>query len=91
MLGVRRVLAFETLSSTDAAVQDLRHAFLPTVYSDITGYLEEKCDVLEHYCSELQDPWQPRTRSAVTALARLRGASVGVEHAEAFMLLRELV
>jgi LmbE family N-acetylglucosaminyl deacetylase len=91
LLGVRRVLAFETLSSTDAAVQDLRHAFLPTVYSDITGYLEEKCSVLEHYCSELQDPWQPRTTSAVTALARVRGASIGVEHAEAFMLLRELV
>lgn len=91
MLGVRRVLAFETLSSTDAAVQDLRHAFLPTVFSDITGYLEEKCSVLAHYCSELQDPVLPRSASAVTALARLRGAGVGVEHAEAFVLLRELL
>lgn len=91
MLGVRRVLAFETLSSTDAAVQDPRHAFLPTVYSDITGYLDEKCRVLEHYGSELQGTWQPRTPSAVTALARVRGASIGVEHAEAFVLLRELV
>lgn len=89
--GVRRVLAFETLSSTDAAVQDPRHAFLPTVYNDITGYLEQKCDVMHHYCSELQDARLPRTPSAMTALARWRGATVGVEHAEAFVLLRELL
>ena len=89
--GVRRLLAFETLSSTDAAVQDPRHAFLPTVYSDISGFLEQKCSVLQHYSTELQDAWLPRSRSAVSALARVRGAAVGVEHAEAFVLLRELV
>ena len=89
-LGVRRVLAYETLSSTDAAVQDRAHAFLPTVYNDITGFLERKCDVLGHYSSELQGERQPRTTSAVGALARVRGAAVGVEHAEAFVLLREL-
>ncbi len=90
MLGVRRVLAFETLSSTDAAVQAPGHVFAPTVYSDITGFLEPKCDVMRHYASELQDGWLPRTASALTALARVRGAAVGVEHAEAFVLLREL-
>jgi LmbE family N-acetylglucosaminyl deacetylase len=90
-LGIRRVLAFETLSSTDAAAQEPRHAFLPTVYSDITGFLEQKCRVMQHYSSELQGTWLPRTTSALTALARLRGATVGVEHAEAFVLLRELV
>lgn len=89
-LGVRRVLAFETLSSTDAAVQDPAHAFLPTVYNDITGFLEDKCRILAQYATELQDDRLPRTASAVTALARLRGAAVGVEHAEAFVLLREL-
>ena len=89
-LGVRRVLAFETLSSTDAAVQDARHAFLPTVFSDITGFLVGKCDVLGLYATEVQDGWLPRTTSAVTAQARLRGAAVGVEHAEAFVLLREV-
>jgi LmbE family N-acetylglucosaminyl deacetylase len=90
-LGVRRVLAFETISSTDAGVQDGSHAFLPTVYSDITGFLEQKCSVMQHYASELQDGWLPRTASAMAALSRLRGATVGVEHAEAFVLLRELV
>jgi N-acetylglucosamine malate deacetylase 1 len=89
-LGVRRVLAFETLSSTDAAVQEPRHAFLPTVFSDITGFVEQKCSILQHYASELQDTLLPRSTSAMTALARLRGATVGVEHAEAFVLLREL-
>jgi N-acetylglucosamine malate deacetylase 1 len=89
-LGVRRVLAFETLSSTDAAVQDPAHAFLPTVYNDITGFVGGKCRILTQYATELQDDRMPRTTSAVTALARMRGAAVGVEHAEAFVLLREL-
>jgi LmbE family N-acetylglucosaminyl deacetylase len=88
-LGVRRVLAYETLSSTDAA-SVVQPAFLPTVFSDISGFLEAKCRLMECYDSELQGRWMPRTSSALTALARLRGASVGVEHAEAFMLLREL-
>jgi len=87
---VRRVLAFETSSSTDAAVQEPRHAFLPTVYVNITGFLDLKCDVMKHYTSELQEAWLPRTASTLTALARVRGATVGVEHAEAFVLLREL-
>ena len=90
-LGVRRVLAFETLSSTEAAVQETRHAFLPTVFSDITGFLEQKFSVMQHYSSELQDERLPRTTSALTALARLRGATIGVEQAEAFVLLRELI
>jgi hypothetical protein len=79
------------LSSTDAAVQDLRHAFLPTVFSDITGLVQDKCRVMDRYTTEMQDGWAPRASSALSALARVRGAAIGVEHAEAFVLLRELV
>jgi LmbE family N-acetylglucosaminyl deacetylase len=89
-LGVRQVLAFETLSSTDAGFQQTGRAFLPTVYSDITGFLEKKCSVWTHYSSEVQGTMAPRTVSAIKALARVRGSTVDVEHAEAFVLLREL-
>jgi len=42
------------------------------------------------YESELQAPPLPRSIEAIQALARFRGASVGIKYAEAFMLLREL-
>ena len=41
------------------------------------------------YESELQKPPLPRSPENIKALARFRGASCGVEYAEAFMLVRE--
>jgi LmbE family N-acetylglucosaminyl deacetylase len=89
-LGVRRLLAYETLSSTEAAVQDIRRSFLPTVFTDITETIDEKIDVLSRYESELQPEPAPRSHSSVRALARVRGATVGAPYAEAFALLREI-
>lgn len=89
--GVRRVLCYETISSTDAAPQTLAGAFLPTVFHDITPYLARKLRVLSLYRSELQAEPLPRTASAVRALARVRGATIGVRYAEAFALVREVI
>jgi N-acetylglucosamine malate deacetylase 1 len=89
-LGVRRVLAFETLSSTEAAAPS-RDPFVPTVFVDIGGFLDDKVRIMALYRSEGQEYPMPRDESAIRALARLRGASVGLEHAEAFELVRELV
>jgi len=89
-LGVTRVLAYETLSSTDAAAPGDR-PFAPTVFVDIGEYLEQKLRIMALYASEAQEHPQPRAESAIRALARFRGASVGVEYAEAFQLVRELV
>lgn len=87
--GVRRVLSYETLSSTDAAAPHISNAFVPTVFCDVTPYLERKLEIMAMYASEAQPDPLPRGPSAIRALARLRGASIGVEYAEAFVLLRE--
>jgi hypothetical protein len=42
------------------------------------------------YQTELQPEPLPRSPSAIRALARYRGATVGVEYVEAFMLIREV-
>lgn len=89
-LGVRRVLAYETLSSTDAAAPHPGEGFAPNVFADVTGHLDRKCEIFAQYASEVQEDGLPRSASAMMALARYRGATVGVEHAEAFMLMREL-
>lgn len=88
--GVRRVLSFETLSSTEAAAPLPHRAFVPNVYHDVSPFLERKLEIMALFASEEQaDPF-PRGPSALRALARFRGASVGVEYAEAFVLVREV-
>ncbi len=89
--GVKRVLACETISETEAAMPLVCNAFLPTVYVDITSTIEHKMRIMELYETELQPEPNPRSLSAIRALARYRGASVGVEYAEALALLRELI
>lgn len=88
-LGVRRLLSFETLSSTDAAPQLVNRLFIPNVYHDITPYIDKKLAAMAIFDTEQQTPWQPRGDSAIRALARYRGATMAVEYAEAFMLIRE--
>lgn len=89
-LGVRRVLAFETLSSTDAHPPGLAAAFAPNVFVDVTAFLDRKLEVMALFETEVQDDPLPRGSSAIRALARYRGATIGVEYAEAFELVREI-
>ncbi|MGB0383245.1 MAG: PIG-L deacetylase family protein [Ardenticatenaceae bacterium] len=88
--GVRRILCYETLSSTEAAPPQFHRLFVPTIYHDITPYIEQKIEIMGLYESEVQPDPLPRGPSAIRALARYRGATIGVEYAEAFMLIREV-
>lgn len=87
--GVRRIASYEVISSTEAAPPQGGHPFLPNLFEDITSHLERKLEILGMYESESQPDPLPRGLSAVRALARYRGAAIGVECAEAFMLIRE--
>lgn len=88
---VRQVLAYETLSETDFSLDPGIASFRPNVWIDISSFLETKLALLRCYASEISDFPFPRSVEAVEALARLRGASAGVEAAEGFVLLRGLV
>jgi LmbE family N-acetylglucosaminyl deacetylase len=87
--GVKRILSYETPSSTDAAPINLA-AFRPNVFTDITEFLERKLEIMSLYESEIQEYPLPRALDSLKALARYRGATIGVEYAESFMLLREV-
>lgn len=89
-LGVERVLSYETLSSTDAAPMSPSGGFVPTVLTDVSLHLERKLEIMALYETEAQPEPMPRAPSAIRALARYRGATISVEYAEAFMLIREL-
>ena len=88
--GVRRLLSYEVLSSTDAMPASLGLSFSPSVFSDISSHVERKLEIMALYETEVQAYPLPRASESIRALARTRGATVGVEHAEAFQLIREI-
>jgi LmbE family N-acetylglucosaminyl deacetylase len=87
---VQRLLSFEVASSTEWQPPGSQVPFLPTWFVDISAQWERKRQALEAYASEMR-PW-PHARSveALQHLAHWRGATVGMEAAEAFVLLRNL-
>lgn len=88
---VRRLLFFEVASSTEWQPPGSSFPFVPNTFVNIAGTLEKKLDALRAYEHELQ-PWpHPRSIEAVSHQARWRGATAGMEAAEAFILGRELI
>jgi LmbE family N-acetylglucosaminyl deacetylase len=87
---VHELLFFEVASSTEWQPPGSAEPFTPNWFVEISDYLETKLDALRIYESEMR-PW-PHARSieAVTHQARWRGATIGVEAAEAFVLGRRL-
>lgn len=84
--SVERVLMMETLSETDCADA----AFAPNVYVDVTAHMDAKVEAMGLYAGELGEHPFPRSERGIRALGTLRGATCGVQYAEAFMLLRDL-
>lgn len=87
---VRRLLFFEIASSTEWRPPNSLQPFSPQWFNDISGFLALKLQALEAYTEEMRAYPHPRSVKAVEHLARWRGASVGVDAAEAFELGREL-
>lgn len=88
--GVRRLLSYETISSTDAMPPGATTAFVPNVYCDISPFIQRKLEIMSLYEAEVHPYPLPRALESIKALARFRGATVASEYAEAFVLLREL-
>ena len=88
---VRRLLSFEVVSSTEWQPPGSAPAFQPNWFVDISDQWERKREALVAYAIEMRNWPHARSLEAVEHLARWRGAQVGVEAAEAFCLLRQLV
>jgi LmbE family N-acetylglucosaminyl deacetylase len=87
---VTSILSFEVPSSTEWQLPGNAPAFEPNWFVDISATLERKMAALDAYEFELRDWPHPRSRRGVEYLARWRGATVGVDAAEAFVLGRHL-
>lgn len=88
---VKQLLSFEVASSTEWQPPGSMPAFQPNWFVDISDQWERKMEALSAYSSEMRHWPHARSLEAVGHMARWRGAQVGVEAAEAFCLLRQLV
>jgi N-acetylglucosamine malate deacetylase 1 len=87
---VKTLLLFEVPSSTEWQLPDTAPVFAPNWFVDISTTLDQKMAALDIYKDEMRDWPHPRSMRAVGHLAHWRGACVGVEAAEAFILGRQL-
>ena len=92
---VEQVLCYEMASSTEWGPPFTEWAFLPNVFVDISATLEAKLRAVQAYRetfqSEVRPFPHPRSPEAVRIYAQQRGVTVGMQAAEAFALVRELV
>ena len=85
---VRTLLSFEVPSSTEWQLPGSAPAFTPNWFIDISATLVRKLTALDAYADELRAWPHPRSLQGVEHLAHWRGATVGVDAAEAFILGR---
>lgn len=76
---------FEVPSSTEWSFGRFAPPFEPNTFLDISSTLEKKLLAMETYETESRAFPHPRSREAIAALARTRGAAVGLPAAEAFV------
>lgn len=87
---VRSLLFFEVASSTEWMPATSAPYFAPNWFVDISATLELKLQALQCYQSEMRAWPHARSIEALQHLAHWRGASVGTQAAEAFILGRRL-
>lgn len=88
---VRTLLSFEIPSSTEWQLPGSVPVFAPNWFVDISSSLERKLSAFNAYSDEVRAWPHPRSWQAIEHLARWRGAIMGAEAAEAYMLGRHLV
>lgn len=86
---VRAIYAFEVPSSTEW--NDDAQPFIPNRFVDISATLDAKMKALACYSDEMRPFPHPRSVEAIEALAKWRGATAGLEAAEAFHVIRRVV
>ena len=89
--SVRRMLSYEVASSSEWQPPGSAPTFTPNWFIDISSQWDRKREALLAYASEMRAWPHARSLEALEHLARWRGAQVGVEAAEAFFLLRQVI
>jgi len=85
---VKRIFSFEVLSSTEWQAKNFGKVFRPTVYENVTDFIEKKLKVMQTYEKEIREYPHPRSLKGIKVQAQYRGIESGYKFAEAFQLVR---
>jgi LmbE family N-acetylglucosaminyl deacetylase len=88
--SLRELRLFEIPSATDFSFGGFTKEFSPRIYEGVQSFWEKKLLALSSYGSEIRDYPHSRSLEAISALAVVRGAQVGMFKAEAFDIVRSL-
>lgn len=86
--SVKRIYSYETLSETEWAAPYCDEAFIPTYFVDISQEIDDKMKAFSSFKSQIRSFPSSRSLENIEALSKFRGATVGIERAEAFMVIR---
>jgi N-acetylglucosamine malate deacetylase 1 len=86
---VTTLRAFEVPSSTDQVPGTLEWPFLPNYYVSVKDKLEQKIEAMACYSKESKPFPHPRSAEGLRVYAQKRGMEIGIEAAEAFIVLRD--
>lgn len=86
-----QILCYETLSETNWYAPPITPAFVPQLFVDISATIGRKLEAFAAFESQVKAPPEERSIKALSALATLRGATVHLHAAEAFMVVRQIV
>ncbi|MFH1968247.1 MAG: PIG-L deacetylase family protein [bacterium] len=91
---IKKIFSYEVLSETEWGEQKIKNPkdfFSPNVYVDIKDTLKHKIRAMERYQSELKKFPHPRSLKGIIVLSEKRGMEAGLENAEAFILIKEII
>ena len=86
---VTTLRAFEVPSSTDQVPEALEWPFLPSYYVNVKSTLGKKVEAMACYSKESKPFPHPRSAEGLRVYSQKRGMEVGIEAAEAFVVLRD--
>ena len=88
--AVKRVYVYETLSETEWDVPSADNYFMPSVFVDISDYIDLKIEAMAKFSQQIIEYPSPRSKEGIRSLALNRGMTVYKKYSESFMLIREI-
>ncbi len=83
-----KIFSSEINSSTEWNYSN--NVFRPNFFECVDNYIESKLEAMKAHENELMAWPHPRSIEGIRNLSKLRGQQIGVDHAEAFMLVRQV-
>lgn len=87
---INKIYCYETLSETEWTPMQER-PFVPNHFIDVTSVFHKKEEAMKCFKSQIKTFPHSRSLETFEALAKYRGATVGVERAEAFVVERQIL